>query len=209
MPGTANTNYYFHSGGSLTEEAPEADSEPANYIYDPRDPVMTMGGQNLVIPGGPYNQNMIGSRADIVTFETEPLGSAIEVSGPIKVKLWISSDCLDTDFTAKLIDVYPDGRAMLVTDGIQRARYRLDGMTQSLLEPGEIAEVEIDLWSTSIEFQMGHKIRVDLSSSNFPRFDRNPNTGHKFGKDAKLQKANNTIYLDADHPSHIILPIQP
>lgn len=209
LPGTAQTNYYFHKGGTLSSSVQTGANDSVTYIYDPKDPVPTIGGQNLVTPSGPYDQRVIGPRKDVVTFETGELTEPVEVTGPVKARLWVSSDCKDTDFTAKLIDVYPDGRAMLVTDGIQRARYRTDGMTQALLKPNEVVELEISLWSTSIEFKAGHKIRVDLSSSNFPRFDRNPNTGREFGKDAKLQKATNTIYLDEEHPSHIILPIPP
>jgi putative CocE/NonD family hydrolase len=206
---TVYRDYYFHKGGNLSHSVQTDSAASVTYTYDPKDPLPTVGGQNLVIPNGPYDQNATGPRKDVVTFETGDLTDPVEVTGPVKVHLWVSSDCKDTDFTAKLIDVYPDGRAMLVTDGIQRARYRTDGMTQDLLPPNTVAELDIDLWSTSIQFQTGHKIRVDLSSSNFPRFDRNPNTGREFGQDAKTQKAANTIYLDATHPSHIFLPIQP
>jgi putative CocE/NonD family hydrolase len=125
------------------------------------------------------------------------------------VILYAASNAPDTDWTAKLVDVYPDGRAFNLCDGIIRARWR-DSLTEpALIEPGRIYRYEIDLWVTSNVFLPGHRIRVEISSSNFPRLDRNPNTGHKFGADAKLRKATQTIYHDADHPSHIILPIIP
>jgi hypothetical protein len=131
----------------------------------------------------------------------------VEVTGPIKVVLWAASTAPDTDFTAKLVDVAPSGYAMNVAQGIIRARYRDSWTTPTLLEPGRAYRYEIDCWSTSNCFLAGHRIRVEVSSSNFPQFDRNPNTGHAFGMDAELRPATQTVYHDAAHPSHIVLPI--
>jgi len=129
------------------------------------------------------------------------------VTGRIKVILWASSPAKDTDFTAKLTDVYPDGRSMLVLDGIIRARHRDSMEREDFMEPGKTCKFEIDLWSTSIIFNKGHKIRVAISSSNFPRFDANPNTGGQSWSEANPIAATNTIYHDAEHPSHILLPV--
>jgi putative CocE/NonD family hydrolase len=133
----------------------------------------------------------------------------LEVTGPVKVVLYAASDATDTDWTAKLVDVHPDGRAFNLCDGIIRARYRESFAKAKLLEPTKVYRYEIDLWATSNEFLPGHRIRVEVSSSNFPRFDRNPNTGHAFGVDAELRKANQTVYHDQEHPSHIVLPVIP
>ena len=131
----------------------------------------------------------------------------VEVTGPIKVVLWAASSAPDTDFTAKLVDVHPSGFAVNVAQGIIRARYRDSFAQPTLLEPGRVYRYEIDCWSSSNCFGVGHRIRVEISSSNFPQFDRNPNTGHAFGMDADLQPATQTIYHDARHPSHILLPV--
>ncbi len=131
----------------------------------------------------------------------------MEVTGAVKVKLWATSTALDTDFTAMLCDVYPDGRSILVTDGIIRACHRSSMEKRELMEPGKIYEFEIDLWNTSIVFSKGHKIRVLISSSNSPRFEPNPNTGKPSGIDDETKVAENTIYLNSKYPSHILLPI--
>ena len=137
------------------------------------------------------------------------LEDEIEVTGPVKVILYASSDSRDTDFTAKLVDVHPDGRAFNLCDGIKRASYNKNNMTGELIKPGIIKKYEIDLWSTSNVFLRGHKIRVEISSSNFPRFDRNPNTGNKFGMDAELKSARQKIFHSSKYPSHILLPVIP
>ncbi len=140
-------------------------------------------------------------------FSTEALTEPIEVTGRITAKLFVSSDCPDTDFTVKLTDVYPDGRSMLVTDGILRARYRKSFREENFLEAGKVYELTVDLWSTSLIFNKGHRIRVAVSSSNSPRFEPNPNTGHTFRADTEKRVATNTLHLSDKHPSHIILPI--
>ena len=133
----------------------------------------------------------------------------LEVTGPVKVILYAASSASDTDWTAKLVDVHPDGRPINLCDGIMRARYRESAGNPTLIQPGKIYCYEIDLWVTSNVFLAGHKLRVEISSSNFPRFDRNPNTGAAFGKSAEVIKATQTIYHDMEHPSHILLPVIP
>ena len=155
------------------------------------------------------------ARHDVVVFQTEPLAEDVTVIGPIVVKLYASSTAVDTDFTAKLIDVYPlskdypSGYEMNITDGILRARYRNSREKQEFMKPGEIYEFAIEPFPTANVFKKGHRIRLDLSSSNFPRFDVNPNTGEPLGRERRKMKADNAIYHDAIHPSHVILPIIP
>src|SRR5262249_31312232 len=153
------------------------------YDYDPANPVLTRGGALLMapeFPAGPYDQHEVESQTDVLVYTTPPLEQDVEVTGPITVHLWASSSAVDTDFVARLVDVYPNGYAQNLTDGIIRARYRnfASGEAPSLIEPGHAYEYEIDLWATSNVFKQGHSIRLDVTSSNFPRWDRNPNTGH-------------------------------
>jgi len=159
------------------------------------------------MPKGPMDQRPVENRPDVILFTSPVLSEPIEVTGRVKVRLWASSSARDTDFTAKLTDVYPDGRSIIVVDGIIRARHRNSLEREELLTPGEIYEFEIDLWSTSIVFNKGHRIRVAISSSNYPRFDPNPNTGEPFRASERTVIATNTIYHDRAHPSHILLPI--
>lgn len=216
------TRYYLHSQGHantlngdgvLGATAPEV--EPTDsYVYDPANPVLTRGGALLLpseFPGGPYDQRATEGREDVLVYSTAPLEQDVEVTGPILVHLWATSSAPDTDFVARLVDVHPNGYAQNLTDGIIRARYRhaARGEASSLLQPGETYEYEIDLWATSNVFKKGHRIRLDITSSNFPRWDRNPNTGHDFGVDDELAVAHQTILHDAEHPSHVVLPIVP
>jgi uncharacterized protein len=184
------------------------------YLYDPAHPVPTHGGALLMTPefrAGPHDQRSIESREDVLVYTSDVLLTALEVTGPIKVHLWAVSSAPDTDFVARLVDVHPDGYALNLTDGIVRARYRNfeRGEQPSLIEPGQAYEYDIDLWSTSNLFQAGHRIRLTVTSSSFPRWDRNPNTGHDFGADAELAVAHQTILHDSAHPSYITLPIVP
>ena len=158
---------------------------------------------------GAYDQQSVEYRNDVLVYTTDPLEEDLEVTGPVIAKLYASTDGRDTDFTAKLVDVHPNGTVINVAQGIIRARYRDSWEEPTLLEPGKIYEYTIDLWSTSNRFLKGHQIRVEVSSSNFPQFDRNPNTGNTFGVDTETRVANQTIYHDAEHPSHILLPIVP
>lgn len=215
---TQYTPYYFHSKGSAntlkgngTLNTEKTSEEPSDeFVYDPNDPVPTAGGCNLVgCPAGPHNQSEVERRNDVLVFTSDELKSELEVTGPVKVILYAASTAQDTDWTAKLVDVHPDGRAFNLCDGVIRARYRESRDNPSLIKPGRIYRYEIDLWVTSNAFLPGHKIRVEISSSNFPRFDRNLNTSEPFGAGTKLAKATQTIYHDAEHPSHILLPVIP
>ncbi len=202
---------FLHAGGALNGSEPSSEA-PRTFAYDPRDPVITLGGCEWVnYPSGPYDQAPLDGRADVLTFQTEPLAADLEVTGQVFVHLFASTAAADTDFTAKLVDVWPDGRAWNICDGIVRARYR-DSLSQpSPVEPGRPYEFVIDLWSTSQVFRAGHRIRLDVSSSNFPRFDPNPNTGFASftpeGRDKVI--AHNTIYFDHQRPSYLDLSIVP
>ena len=160
---------------------------------------------------GPFDQRPTESREDVLVFTTGELKEDLEVTGPINVHLWASSSAPDTDFVARLVDIHPDGYAQNLTDGIIRARYRsfARGEAPSLIEPGRAYEYDIDLWATSNVFRAGHRIRLDVTSSNFPRWDRNPNTGHEFGTDTGFAVAHQTILHDREHPSFVTLPIVP
>ena len=157
----------------------------------------------------------LSERPDVLVFETEPLTDEVEVTGPMEVHLWISSSAVDTDFTAKLVDVhpanedYPRGFDMLLTDSIIRCRYREGFDREVLMTPGEIYPVMIRLQATSNVFAVGHRIRVDISSSNWPRLDLNPNTGEPMGRHTRQVTAEQVVYLDAAHPSRIVLPVIP
>ena len=156
-PPAEHTPWYFHADGSLTDGSAPVEGEPATYSYDPANPVETIGGQNLVLPKGPMDQSSAESRDDVLVYTTDVLDEPIEVTGRITARLYVSSDCPDTDFTVKLTDVYPDGRSMLVTDGIQRARYRRSMSEPEWLEEGEVYAIDVDLWSTSLVFHAGHR----------------------------------------------------
>lgn len=201
------TPFYFHADGTLDTTASKEEKASRSYEYDPKNPVPTVGGANLLIPLGPKDQRKEESRPDVLLFTSDVLKEPIEVTGRIKTILWASSSAPDTDYTAELTDVYPDGRSMLVLDGILRARYRNGFEKSELMKPGEIYKFEVDLWSTSIVFNRGHRIRVAISSSNSPRFEPNPNTGEHSGHSEKTAVATNTIYFDAAHTSHILLPL--
>jgi putative CocE/NonD family hydrolase len=158
---------------------------------------------------GPRDQSPLDTRADVLTYLTEPLEEDLEVIGPVTLVLYVSSSAVDTDFTGKLVDVGPDGRSTILTDGILRARYRNSMFDPVLLQPGEVYELHIDLVATANVFRRGHRIRLDVSSSNSPRFDRNPNTGSN-GQARETQAlvvATNRVHHDSACPSHLVLPI--
>jgi putative CocE/NonD family hydrolase len=215
---TEYTPYYFHSDGAantaegdgkLTTAKPEQQSSD-EFVYDPNDPVPTAGGCNLVgCPAGPRDQSEVEKRNDVLVFSSEALKTELEVTGPVKVILYAASTAKDTDFTAKILDVHPDGRPFNLCDGILRASYRDSKSLPSLIQPGKVYRYEIDLWVTSNAFLPGHKIRVEISSSNFPRFNRNLNTGEPFGTGTEFIKATQTIYHDKERPSHVLLPVIP
>ena len=209
------TAYFLHSrGGANTlggdgalSTALPSDEPPDRFVYDPWDPVPTggLGGYSRL----PIDQRPIESRADVLVYSTPVLESPLEVTGHVSLTLWVASGAPDTDFTAKLVDVYPGGPARPLCDGVLRARYRLSHSVPQLLTPGLPVELSIDLGATSNRFNPGHRIRLEVSSSNFPRFDRNPNTGHPFGQDADLARAEQTVFHDGVRPSRLQLPIVP
>jgi hypothetical protein len=232
IPDTRWTTYYFHRNGLLTTARPTDDVTWKEYRYDPRHPVPTIGGTvtsgRPVMVGGAFDQRespdffgsqppyrALAERNDVLVFQTPPLDEDVEITGPISATLWISSDCPDTDFTAKLVDVhpenadYPEGFAMNLTDGILRVRYRDSWERPTLMTPGTVYAITIAAFPTSNRFKRGHRIRVDISSSNFPHFDVNPNTGEPEGKATGYHIATNRVYLDRGRPSHAIFPVIP
>jgi putative CocE/NonD family hydrolase len=228
---TRYTPYYFHGSGSLSPTKPTVRNEGTSYQFDPKNPVPTLGGNissgNDLLQPGAWDQRggekvwnwkdpvPVAARNDVIVFQTEPLAADVEVTGEIEVKVWASSSALDTDFTAKLIDVYPvsqdypNGFELGIGDGIIRARFRETLAKEKLMEPGKIYPFTIKLYPTSNVFKKGHRIRVDVSSSNFPRFDVNPNTGEPLNRHRRTVIATNTLYHDRDHPSQIVLPVIP
>ena len=216
------TKFYLHSegkangtagNGSLSANEPQKESLDS-FVYDPAKPVLTVGGPLCcgAFNGklGPENQSEVEKRDDVLVYSTAPLDKGIEVTGQVKLVLYAKSSAVDTDFTGKLVDVGPDGFARNVTEGILRARYRESTLgAAKLLKPGEVYRLEIDLWSTSNVFLKGHTIRLEVSSSNFPRFDRNLNTGKDAGTSSTMLQATNTIYHDSEHESVLLLPVVP
>jgi hypothetical protein len=198
-------SWYFHENEFLSKNTP-SNYNSLSYRYNPTNPVPTLGGQNLEMPPGPYDQTPIENRDDVLIFTSEQFTEPYEATGEIKAKLFVSSNCPDTDFTVKISDVYPDGRSMLITDGVLRMRNRNGVNHWEFIEPGEIYEVEVDLWSTSYIWNTGHRIRIAISSSNYPRFLANPNTKDPINDNSTYKIANNTLYIDNEHPSCIILP---
>jgi len=213
--------WFLHSGGranslngdgALNRELP-ASEPPDSYVYNPRDPVPTMGGglccNAVVSQGGAYDQRPVEARGDVLVYTTPPLDQPVEVTGPVKLILCASSSAPDTDWTAKLVDVSPCGYARNLTDGILRARFRTSMHEGTPIMPGDVIEYEIDLWSTSNTFLPGHRIRLEVSSSNFPRFDRNPNTGELPGRSAEMVNALQTVFHSSEHLSRLVLPVIP
>lgn len=227
---TRHTNYYLNASGGLTTKPPSGASS-TSYQFDPRRPVPTIGGNissgDGILLQGAWDQRggehvwnakepiPLSARNDVLVFQSEPLPADLEITGEIVVRLWISSTAVDTDFTAKLIDVYaasedfPSGFDMNLGDGILRTRFRESLVKEHLMQPGTIYPITIKLYPTSNVFRRGHRIRVDISSSNFPRFDVNPNTGEPLNDNRRVVTAVNTMHHDAEHPSHIVLPVIP
>ncbi|MGE0857829.1 MAG: CocE/NonD family hydrolase [Gammaproteobacteria bacterium] len=223
LPDTRYERWYLHSGGransaagdgGLSTVAPGAE-QPDTYLYDPRDPAPTCGGATF-LPGlfiaanaGPRDQRAVEQRADVLCYTSAPLAADLEVTGPVTLRLFVSTSARDTDFTGKLVDVHPDGRAMILTDGILRARYRESLSAPQPMTPDEVCEVEIDLVATSNLFRAGHRLRLEVSSSNFPRFDRNTNSGGCIATEteADFVVATNRVWHDASRPSHLLLPV--
>lgn len=228
-PPADDVAYYAHADGRLSAEPPAVAEASRQYRYDPHDPVPTVGRAHARLPvTGPFDQQPVESREDVLTFTTAPLAEPLQIVGQIRVRLWASSDRTDTDFTAKLTDVYPDGRSMIFADGIVKGRWRNSYLQDELLEPGEVYEFDIDLGYIAVALTPGHRLRLAISSSNFDRFDINPNTGEPYGDHALSRKliaerlkgepapgqaqfsealvATNTIHMDTSRPSQVIVP---
>ena len=222
---TQPTRFFLHSegqantlegDGGLSPEPPRLlhkHGEADTFTYDPQHPVPTRGGSvccnPVVFPWGPLDQRAVEKRTDVLVYSTPPLTVDVEVTGTITALLYASSSAPDTDFTVKLVDVFPDGLARNLTDGILRARYRKSLSKPELLAAGEIAKYKIDAGVTSNLFKKGHRIRIEISSSNFPRFDRNPNTGRLISDEVEMKPATQTIHHDRKHASYVLLPVIP
>lgn len=205
-PGGKNTPYYLGATGALSPVKPSQPGQ-TTFVYDPRNPAPTTGGPQLTLPSGARNQAAVEARKDVLVFSTPPLDQPVEVTGRVRLRLWASSDGPDTDFVGKLCDVYPDGASYNVCEGILRGRFRQGTAKSILMEPGKPYLFDIDLWSTSIVFAKGHRIRVQVTSSNAPGWDPNPNTGEPFRSSSNVRTARNTIYWGARYPSQIVLPV--
>jgi putative CocE/NonD family hydrolase len=217
IAGTQWVKYYLHSRGranSLFGDGMLSTVEPASepedaYSYDPARAVPFITSPSFAQIGGPDDYRSIERRDDVLVYTSDPVVEDVKVCGPIRARLHAASSARDTDFMAKLLDVWPDGFAQRLTDGMVRARFR-DGMERpTLIEPGRIYAYDVDLWNTCQVFKKGHRIRVEIASSAFPKYDRNPNTGEALGRTTRVQVARQTIYHDREHPSHIVLPIVP
>ena len=202
--------FYLHAGGTLSPQTPDADGGKLKYRYDPADPVPTLGG-NIMEPKlrGPYDQTALDERKDILRFLSEPFSEETEITGPITAELYAASSAKDTDFMAKLIVVKADGAAINLVDGVIRARYRDGFEKEKPLNPGEVYKYEIDLWATSYLLSPGDRLRVDITSSNFPRLARNLNTGATFAETTKMKTARQTIHMSEKYPSKVVLPFVP
>ncbi len=217
---TRYTRYYLHSGGKANgargdgtlSTLPPGDEAADRYVYDPADPVKTLGGNVCCssVPAGSHDHREIEARSDVLVYTTPVLTEPVEVTGPIRARLYAATNAPDTDWVVRLIDVHPDGFAQNIQDGILRARYRAgNDRPPTLLQPGEVHAYDIDMWASSNTFLPGHRIRVQITSSNFPRFDRNLNTGEDPATGTRMQKAAQRIHHDARYPSHILLPVIP
>jgi hypothetical protein len=196
---------YLRTENMLSTEEPGTDA-PDTYTYDPTDPTPTVGGSivSYVYPPGSVDVSQVQERSDALTYTTGPLEHDLDVAGPLKLVLYASSSAPDTDFAARLSDVFPDGRAIQLQNGVLRARYRSVDEGPELLDPGRTYRLEIDMWATANRFRAGHRLRIDISSADFPRFDRNTNRG---GEDAPPLQAQQTIHHDRERPSHLVLPV--
>jgi putative CocE/NonD family hydrolase len=213
---TRYTEFFLHSRGSantvrgdgwLSTEPPAADDQPDTYAYDPRDPVMSLMRSDS--QAAPVDQSPHDHRADILVYQTAPLAADIEVTGPVVLKLWAASDCPDTDWTAKLAVVFADGLCVNLTYGIMRARYRDGFENPSPIEPGKPYLYALKLNPTGILFRRGERIRLSVSSSDFPNFDRNHNTGRDYWSDPELRVAHQTVFHAGDQRSCLTLPVIP
>jgi uncharacterized protein len=216
IPGTKLVKYFLNSrgranslygDGTLDTTAPSGAAKPDHYRYDPADPVPFLMEPTYAQVGGPDDYRPVERRDDVLVYTSEAFAKEQVICGPVKAHLWAASNAVDTDFMMKLLDVWPSGFAQRLTDGMVRARYREGGDKMSLITPGKIYEYEVDVWNTCQEFGPGHRVRIEVASSAFPKYDRNQNTGEPLGRTANLKVAEQTIYHDAEHPSHMVLPL--
>src|SRR5579864_3671292 len=214
---TRYTEMFLHSGGHANSlegdgrlgPARPGDEPADRYVYDPDDPVPTRGGTALGLKAGVFDQREIEQRQDVLVYTGETLASDLEVTGPVTMILYAASSAPDTDFTAKLCDVRPDGYAQNIVEGVVRARFRDSLAAPSPIVPERVYEYRLDLWATSHLFKAGHRLRLEVSSSNFPRYDRNPNTGHDLFADAELARAHQSVFHDSRYGSRVVLPVIP
>ncbi|MFO1498088.1 MAG: CocE/NonD family hydrolase [Verrucomicrobiota bacterium] len=203
---TREMRWYLHGDLTFSPQKAKEDQTVA-YLYDPKQPAPTFGGYQLSIPAGPRDQRPVEERPDVLVFSSEPLPEPLEVTGQVRAKLFVSSDAPDTDFLVRLCDVYPDGASYNICEGIIRARYRHSFLREDLLKPGKVYPLEIDLWSTSMVFNRGHRLRVHITSSSAPGYDPNPNTGEPLRWSERTAVASNAIHLSSRCPSYLELPV--
>jgi predicted acyl esterase len=208
-PPSKITPYFLTAGGGLGTNQPKEAQSSDTYAYDPKNPVPTFGGGNLNIKKGPMDQRAVGERKDLLKYQTPVLTEPLEVTGRVTVELFIESDAPDTDFMAKLVDVYPDGTERLVLDSAIRTRFREGFSKEVFMKKGEVYKVSIDLWNTSLIFNKGHRLAIHITSSNDPRFDPNPNTGKPLRADTETRVAMNTVHHSKRYASRVLLPIVP
>src|SRR5581483_9931018 len=214
---TRYTEMFLHSGGranTLAGDGRLAFERPAEepvdrYVYDPNDPVPTRGGTTLGLKAGVFDQTEVERRGDVLVYTADVLERDLELTGPVMMVLYAASSAPDTDFTAKLCDVRPDGYAQNIVEGAVRARFRDSLSAPAPITPDRVYEYRIDLWATSHLFRAGHRLRLEVSSSNFPRYDRNPNTGHDLFADSELRTARQSVFHDSRYPSRLVLPVIP
>ncbi len=216
-PNMRQVRYFLHSGGEANtlkgngtlSTVPPSQEQTDAFVYDPDNPVQSLGGNNLTVDMGVQDQRPVEERNDVLVYTSEPIAQALEITGPVTVTLWASSSAIDTDFTAKLVDVHPDGYAQNLLNGIIRARYRDSATTPQMMEAGKPYQFTLDLWATSNVFLPGHRIRLEISSSHFPEFDRNLNTGEAFGEGTQGVTARQTVFHQEDRASYVLLPVIP
>lgn len=213
LPGLVYKKYYLHPGGFLDTILPPT-SPPDSFLYDPRNPSPTIGGREYIgIPGryGPRDQRPIEQRSDVLVYTTPPFTSPVTVCGKLRLILFGASNRFDTDWAVRLTDVYPDGRSILMTDNILMARHRHGLEREDSLIPYQVDTFDIDLWSIANVFNAGHRLRISITSSNYPRFERNPNTGAPFRRNDTLNTliATNFVYHDPQRPSYLLVPVVP
>jgi hypothetical protein len=203
---TKPREYYFHADRSLSSEL-QPDHSPLAFNYDTKNPAPTVGGLQLTIPAGPMDQKKIEQRDDVLVFTGDSLAEPLEICGQVRAQLWVSSDAPDTDFFVKLCDVYPDGRSFNICEGCLRARFREGFSKETAMLAGQVCALNMGLSPTSIIFNRGHRLRVQVTSSSAPGYDPNPNTGEPFRSSDRTQIARNSVYVASGRASHVVLPV--